>query len=113
MVGSALKKLLHRKPLMVLTEQSFLANQENLAIAWEYVIAAHVLEENDGEGTSYYFVIDYYDVYEDYFKVHQFAANGYDISYPVIAATIAHCLRKAVFTQTDIQKITNLPLQTV
>lgn len=110
-IGSALKQLLHRKPLMVISEQSFLFIKDNLEVAWEHIVAAHVLEEHDGDGTNYYIIIDYYDVYEDYFKVHRFAANNYDVNYEVIAATVAYCLKKAECPQKYLQNIPNLPIQ--
>jgi hypothetical protein len=95
MAGMALKQLLYRKPLLVVSGQGLLFTKDNLEIKWEYVIAAHIAEEKGGDSTDHFLVTDYYDAHYGYCKVHRFKADCYDTNYPAIAAAIAYCQQKA------------------
>jgi hypothetical protein len=101
MISIPIKRLLYRKPLLIVSESGLLFTKEDLAIDWQHIIAAHILAE-PGEDTAYYLIIDYYDVVYDYFKAHRFQLGGYDMGYDRIASTIAFFQQKADASQTGI-----------
>ncbi len=102
-------KLLDRKAYLTVDKKGLHFYNNDLFIPWDNIITTHFYIDDSGESNTYKLVTDYIDAITGTCQTERFLLTDYDKSPGEIALAINYYQQQYAV----LQKITNLPIQTI
>lgn len=102
-------QLCDRTAYLIIHHNGLYFYKNSLYIPWEHIIAIHFYIDDSGDSNIYKLVTDYIDAITDTCQTERFLLTDYDKSPGEIALAINYYQQQYAV----LQKITNLPIQTI
>jgi hypothetical protein len=105
----AVIKILDKKAYLTIDERGLFFYKGHIFIDWRLVIATHIYADRSGDSISYFLVVDYIDNKDGLAKTHRFTLDAWNQTKGNIVLALKFYKQRNM----ELQKITNLPIQTV